>query len=129
MPPINEEGPEAPGPPAGSAEAPAAAIERLARRLEGVQVGRRGEVIEYLRGGVVFATGERDRHSFRLRPEIARAGLRTNGASPSAAGPDWIGLDTVSSDEFTLDRARAWFELAWRLAGNPEPESGESGSG
>jgi len=126
---MNDNDREAPGPAAGSSEAPAAAIERLARRLDGVQVGRRGAVTEYLQGGVVFATGERDRHSFRLHPEIVRAGLRTNGAGPSAAGPDWIGLDTAATDEFTLDRARAWFELAWRLAANPEPESGDAGSG
>ena len=58
-----------------------------------------------------------ERLCFRLRPDIVTAALRTPDTDRTAAGPDWIVLTAAGSDEFTLDRATAWFETAWRLAG------------
>jgi hypothetical protein len=98
-------------------EAPGAAIDRLATELEGVVRREGAGVGRFERGDVAFATREGSRHCFRLRPEIVAAGLRTPGTAESARGGEWICLDTSTSDEFTLDRAKAWFELAWRLAG------------
>jgi hypothetical protein len=57
-----------------------------------------------------------DRVSFRLRKDVARAGLTTPGTSPDPAGVEWIALESDRSDRFSLDRARAWFEFALRQA-------------
>lgn len=104
----------------GPGEDPTAAVDRLCVELEGI--GRRGSgrTVEFIRGGLVFAVREGVRQSFRLRPEIVQAALRTPGTSPSARGPAWIALDSDETDTFTMDRTRAWFETAWRLAGEVE---------
>ena len=41
--------------------------------------------------------------------------IQEHGAS--ARGADWISLSGAIADQFALDRAVAWFESAWRLAG------------
>ena len=105
-------------------ESPTAAMDRLAVELD--EVGRRqvGQAIEYDRVGVVFAERDAGKLSFRLRAEIVAAALRTPNTAPSARGPEWVALAPAAVDVFALDRAVAWFETAWRLAG----ESGEEQS-
>ena len=98
-------------------ESPAEAIDRLARQLEGVERRAVGRTIEYARAGGVFAVREDGRLSFRLREEVVSAALRTLDTGPSARGADWISLSGAIADRFALDRAVAWFESAWRLAG------------
>jgi hypothetical protein len=98
-------------------ESPADAIYRMAGELDGVGRRSAGKAIEYDRGGVGFAASEAGRLSFRLRPEIVAAALRTPGTESSARGGEWVVLVSEAGDEFTLDRATAWFETAWRLAG------------
>ena len=100
-----------------STENPAQAVERLAGELEGVRRRESGQTVEFDRGGVVFATRETGRLSFRLRAEIAEVALRTLETAPSARGPEWVALTAAGTDAFTVDRAAAWFESAWRLAG------------
>jgi hypothetical protein len=102
-------------------ESPTAAMDRLALELDEVRRREVGKAVEYDRVGVVFAEREAGRLSFRLRAEIVAAALRTPDTSPSARGPDWVALAPAAADVFALDRAVAWFETAWRLAG----ESGE----
>jgi hypothetical protein len=101
----------------GRAEDQVAAIDRLAHELEGIGRRESGPAVEFVRGGIVFAVRERGGHSFRLRPEIVLAALRTPDTSPSERGAEWIALTSTAADAFTLDRAKAWFETAWRLAG------------
>ncbi len=72
--------------------------------------------VEYLRGGRVFAAVAGSIAFFRLRPEVARAALRTPDVDPSARGPEWVAFGPLDLDQFALDRALAWFESAWRLA-------------
>jgi hypothetical protein len=98
-------------------ESLAEAIDRLARQLEGVERRPVGKAIEYSRAGVVFAAREDGRLSFRLREEVVGAALRTLDTGSSARGADWISLSGAIADQFALDRAVAWFESAWRLAG------------
>ena len=103
-------------------ESPAAAVERLAGELEGVRRRERGSAVEFDRAGVVFATLEIGRLSFRLRAEVAEVALRTPETARSAGGDGWVALTSVGTDQFTVDRASAWFESAWRLAGDlPAP--------
>jgi hypothetical protein len=98
-------------------EDPSAAIDRLAADLEGIHRRDSGRTAEFVRGGVVFAVREGARLSFRLRPEIVAAALGTPDTSRSDRGAEWIALESTAVDAFTLDRAEAWFETAWRLAG------------
>jgi len=100
----------------GRVEEPAAAVDRLAVELEGIKRRTSGPLVEFVRGGIVFAIREGARLSFRLRPEIVQAARRTPDTSQSARGAEWIVLESTSADAFTLDRATAWFETAWRLA-------------
>ena len=103
-------------------EDPAIAIDRLAAELAGVEKLDAAGAIEFAQGGNVFAIREGAVHTFRLRPEIVRAGLRTPATARSTRGAEWISLRSGAGDDFTLDRAKAWFELAWRLAGGaPRP--------
>jgi hypothetical protein len=98
-------------------EDPSAAIDRLVADLDGIQRRDSGRTVEYVRGGLVFAVRDGIRLGFRLRPEIVAAALGTPETSQSDRGAEWIALESTAVDEFTLDRARAWFETAWRLAG------------
>lgn len=92
------------------------AIDRLAGELEGTKRRESAGLVEFVRAGVVFATREGSRLSFRLRPEIVEAALHTPGTSKSARGAEWVALESSLPDEFTRDRATAWFETAWRMA-------------
>ena len=75
-------------------------------------------VIEYAVRDVVFATvdGHGVSGSFRLRPEIAMAALRTGGVRRSERGPSWVTFEPAVWDRYALDRATAWFELGRKLA-------------
>lgn len=99
-------------------ESPAEAMDRLVGQLEGVERRAAGKAIEYARAGVVFAAREADLLTFRLREEVVKAALQTPDTAPSPRGPEWIALAPATADEFTLDRAMAWFESAWRFAGS-----------
>jgi len=103
------------------AESPAEAVDRLAGELDGVHRRTAGQTVEFVRGSIVFAVQEGSKLEFRLRPEITAAGLRTTATSRSARGPEWIALDTKTGDAFTVDRTVAWFETAFRVAGEGGP--------
>lgn len=96
-------------------------LDRLAVELDGVQRKAAGDAVEYSLSGLVFASREEGRLSFRLRPEVVAAALRTPDTVRSSRGEQWIMLATGVADAFTLDRARSWFESAWRLAGEVNP--------
>ena len=68
-------------------------------------------------GGSVFAAVDGRAGSFRLRPEIAAAALRTGGVRRSERGPDWVTFEPTQWDRYALDRATSWFELGRRLTG------------
>jgi hypothetical protein len=105
-------------------ESPAAAVDRLAGELAGVDRREVGKSVEYRRSSVLFATLKDGWLEFRLRPEIAAAALRTPDTAASPRGQEWVALAPAALDSFALDRATAWFELAWRLAGGPEAPGG-----
>ena len=107
-----------------STESPAEAVEQLAGELEGVRRREMGKTVEFDRAGVVCATRESGRLSFRLRAEIAEVALRTPETATSARGAEWVVLAATGTDAFAVDRAAAWFESAWRLAGELPPPGG-----
>jgi nitrogen fixation/metabolism regulation signal transduction histidine kinase len=107
-----------------STESPAQAVDRVAGELEEVRRREVGKAVEYDRAGIVFAAREAGRLSFRLRADIAEHALRTPETSKSPRGREWVTLASEVTDTFTVDRAAAWFESAWRLAGDLPETSG-----
>jgi hypothetical protein len=93
------------------------AIDRLADELDDIHRHASGQAVEYVRGTTVFAAREGNRVSFRLRPELAGAALNTPDTAQSARGPEWVALLPSRVDGFAIDRGLAWFESAWRYAG------------
>jgi len=93
------------------------AIDRLADELDDVHRHEGPNFVEYVRGTTVFAVRQGSLVSFRLRPEVVDAALRTPDTVRSSRGSDWVLLQPRTVDGFALDRALAWFESAWRLAG------------
>jgi hypothetical protein len=49
---------------------------------------------------------------------MVAAALRTPGTGPSSRGPEWISFAAPDEPErYDVDRLRAWFAMAARLAG------------
>lgn len=72
---------------------------------------------EYAYNGTAFAhrTGE-ESIDLRLGPEIGEAALRTPDTSASDRGHDWVSFSPKVWDDMSVDRLRAWFRVAWRMA-------------
>ena len=72
---------------------------------------------EYSHSGTAFAhrTGE-EAIDLRVGAEIGEAALRTPDTHPSSRGSDWVSFTPKAWDDMAVDRLRAWFRLAWRLA-------------
>lgn len=73
--------------------------------------------IRWSRGDRPFAVGGPLGVEFRLDPAIAGAAARTPDAAPSPRGPEWVRFNPRELDGHAIDRVRAWFELAYRRAG------------
>jgi hypothetical protein len=108
---------------AASAEALAAADESLDERIEGVVedldgvVRRRdGAFVTYLARGAAFAVLAPDAVEVALDAAVAKAAVKTPGATPSRRGPGWIVFTPRVVDRFALDRAEAWLRSAYRRA-------------
>jgi len=74
---------------------------------------------EYAHNGIPFAhrTAE-ESIDLRLGAEIGEAALRTPDTQMSGRGPDWVSFTPRQWDSMAVDRLRAWFRVAWRLAGS-----------
>lgn len=75
--------------------------------------------VTWSRGDRPFAVGGPLGIEFRLDPAIAAAAARTPDAAPSPRGPEWVRVNPRELDGHAIDRVRAWFELAFRRAGEP----------
>jgi hypothetical protein len=100
-----------------------------ATRLEGAETAATASATELRLDGLAFAALDEAGASFRLRPEVARAALRTPDAVPSPRGRGWIAFAPATLDHFARDRATAWLESAWRLADETLAGEGPSGEG
>jgi hypothetical protein len=84
----------------------------------GVGRSEAGGVTTFQRGGRAFVAASGRTVEFQLKPDIARAALRTPGTQPSKRGPDWVVFELPDEpDRYDLDRLRSWFDMAARLAG------------
>ena len=71
---------------------------------------------DYVVGAHAFAQLHGRTAEFRLRPEIVAAAAKTGDATTSDLGRDWVTFTPRTFDQYALDRAQAWFELAHRIA-------------
>lgn len=71
---------------------------------------------EWSRGGVPFATLDGQVAELRLDQAIAAAAVRTPDATPSSRGLPWVRFAPAQLDAHAIDRAVAWFGLAYRRA-------------
>ena len=108
---------------AAAAEALAEADESLDERVEGVvevldgvERRRGGDAVTFLARGAAFAVLAPDALEVALDAAVAKAALKTPGASPSRRGPGWIVFTPKVVDRFALDRAEAWLRSAYRRA-------------
>ena len=84
----------------------------VSRRVE------EGGLVTYEAGGRMFATASGRTVEFLLKPDIARAAVRTPTTAPSTRGPDWVVFEPPAEpDRYDLDRVRSWFDMAARTAG------------
>ncbi len=91
-------------------------IDDLADEFPDIERMDGAEGIDYAVGPQLFSRLRGTVAEFRLRPEIVAAGTKTGDASESALGREWIAFGPKLVDQYALDRAQAWFELAHRLA-------------
>ena len=84
--------------------------------LEDSEVVPIGDGLELRLDGDAFAVISGGGLEFRLRPQVARAALRTPDTAPSSRGSGWVRFEPMLVDDFSRDRALAWLESAWRLA-------------
>jgi hypothetical protein len=73
---------------------------------------------EWSRDGVLFASveGTGDAAAFRLDDDLAAAARRTPDTATTALGNEWVVFGPGVIDQHAIDRARAWFEAAYRRA-------------
>lgn len=72
---------------------------------------------EWARGGAPFAVLDGHALEVRLDPAIASAALRTPDTTLSSRGLPWVRFEPRELDGHAIDRATAWFGLAYRRAG------------
>lgn len=108
------EGPDVPT--LAAAPTLASALAAAAEALEAIP-GTSGSETSWARGDRTFATLSDGAAEFRLDGPIAAAARRTPDTSTSSRGPEWVRFAPRALDGMAVDRARAWFEAAFRRAG------------
>jgi hypothetical protein len=74
-------------------------------------------VTTWTRDGRPFAALGPGGIELRLDRPVAAAASRTPDVAPLPRGPEWIRFNPRELDGHTIDRLRAWLELAHRRAG------------
>lgn len=92
-------------------------LEDLAQPKDDVTAVQVDASTAWSRAGRVFAAAGPAGVELRLERAIAAAASRTPDAGPSARGLEWVRFNPRELDGHAVDRATAWFELAYRLAG------------
>lgn len=106
-----------PGPPATQVPTSLATLfDATVAGLGGVERASEGSTVVVRREGRIFAALDGDRLEVDLGPTVAEAAQRTPDATGSSRGPDWVTFQPALLDRFSVDRAVAWIEHAWRRA-------------
>jgi len=99
----------------------------LAAELGEVRVTGDGGIVSYERDGVIFARVSADVLEVRLPGDIAEAAARTPDAAVVPGESGWIRFSPQGRERHVTDRASAWFQTAWRYAGEKPPAAGGAG--
>jgi len=91
-------------------------VDDLAGEFADVQRRAGPDGVDFLVGAQPFARVSGEVGQFRLRTEIVAAAVRTPGAAQSKLGREWVAFQPREFDQYAIDRAQSWFELAHRLA-------------
>ncbi len=91
-------------------------IEQVAATIDGLDRRIDEDGVHYAIDGVPFSVVSGNRASFRLRPDVADAALKTPDVHAGRQGPGWVELETTEADQFALDRASSWFAAGARFA-------------
>ena len=75
-----------------------------------------GATTAYRREGVEFARVEGARLRVRLPVDIAEAALNTPDTTLDPDDRGWLVFSPSSDERHVVDRATAWFRLAWKHA-------------
>jgi hypothetical protein len=94
-----------------------ALVAELAGDLEEVTSSKEGGLVVYQRRAAVFARVSADALEIRLPDDIADAAERTPDSVALPGQPGWIRFTPRSSERHVIDRTTAWFQTAWRHAG------------
>ena len=92
-------------------------VAEVAAELGEVTSSGDGGVVAYQVAGVVFARVSADALEVRLPADIADAALRTPDTAVIPGEPGWLRFSPQGRERHVVDRAMAWFQLAWRHAG------------
>lgn len=99
------------------ADDPRALLDEVASEHPRVMREDIGTATSWRVGETAFAVLGDGAAEFRLRDEMVRAALRTPGARASGRGVEWVAFDPPAElERYDVDRLRAWFEMAARLA-------------
>jgi hypothetical protein len=98
----------------------------LAAEMGEVASSGDGGVVSYQRAGVVFARVSADALEVRLPGDIAEAAARTPDAVMVPGEVGWLRFTPRGRERHVTDRATAWFQTAWRHAGEKQPSLGRA---
>ena len=93
-------------------------LDELAALAPDIEASNANGVSTWARAGRVFATTGPSGVELRLDKAIAAAATRTPDTAPSPRGPEWVRFNPRELDGHAVDRVTAWFDLAYRRAGD-----------
>jgi len=90
----------------------------LAAELDEVTSTADGEGLAYARNGLAFARVADASLSVRLPIDIAEAALNTPDTAVDPDDRGWLRFSPADDERHVVDRATAWFRIAWKHAGD-----------
>jgi hypothetical protein len=87
-----------------------------AAELEDASSSSDGSVTSYTRDGIEFARVESAMLRVRLPVDIAEAALNTPDTKLDPDDRGWLIFTPADAERHVIDRATAWFRLAWKHA-------------
>jgi hypothetical protein len=87
-----------------------------AAELDDAAGSRDGSVTVYEREGIEFARVDGAILRLRLPVDIAEAALNTPDTTLEPEDRGWLVFAPANAEQHVIDRAKAWFRIAWKHA-------------
>jgi hypothetical protein len=94
----------------------AALCAACATELEDTAGSTEGSATVYAREGIEFARVEGGMLRVRLPVDIAEAAVNTPDTQLEPEDRGWLRFTPTTAEAHVVDRARAWFQIAWKHA-------------